>query len=464
MLYKLGIPLYFILSYFFCQNFILAQEQDSLFQITNIRIVGNDKTKEFIIQREVTFSVGDSILYSQIVGELERSRLNLQNTSLFNFVTVEHHPVNHLYTEVLIVVTERWYVWPYPILEVADPNFNTWWETKNLSRINWGSMIMNRNFRGRKEKLGFVFQLGYSKKFGVFYDVPYTEKHQNLGYGAYASYFQNYEVVYGTNNNKRLFTRPSGTSKEEWYNAVYLKFRNKIFISHQLIGFFQDIMVEDSIVFHNSNYFGDGASRMKTLGLKYVFKDDHRDNKSYPLKGYFLKADIQHSGFGLLSNQAFTKLETELKKFGEFGNNFYWASSVKGKFSFQDVQPYYFQNMLGYNDFVRGYEYYVVDGKYSLLMKSNVKYKIASSKKTILPLIRNPGISNFHYAFYLNVFADFGYVKDEVFQNNLLANNRMIGYGVGLDFVTYYDKVVRLEFSTNKLNEFGFFLHFVQPI
>ena len=78
--------------------------------------------------------------------------------------------------------------------------------------------------------------------------------------------------------------------------------------------------------------------------------------------------------------------------------------------------------------------------------------------------MRNPGISNFHYAFYLNAFADIGYVGDAYFNNNLLANNTMIGYGVGLDFVTYYDKVIRGEFSTNKLNEFGFFLHFVQPI
>jgi len=223
-------------------------------------------------------------------------------------------------------------------------------------------------------------------------------------------------------------------------------------------------MVEDSIVIRNPNYFGDDERRMKTLGLGYAFKDDHRDNKSYPLKGYFLKASLQHYGFGLLSDKSFTKIETEVKKFAEIGGNFYWASSIKGKFSFQDVQPYYFQNMLGYSDFVRGYEYYVVDGKYSFLMKSNIKYKIASSKKTILPLLRNPGISNSHYAFYLNAFADFGYVGDDYFVNNSLANKSMIGYGVGLDFVTYYDKVVRLEFSTNKLNEFGFYLHFVQPI
>ena len=464
MLLKSSKSLYFIFTCMFFQTVILAQDQDAIFEITNIRIIGNDKTKEFVIHRELTFSIGDSLSYLAIDSELEKSLLNLKNTSLFNFVTVEHHAVDNRYTEVLIVVAERWYVWPSPILKVADPNFNTWLETNNLARINWGSMLINRNFRGRKEKLGFVFQLGYSKKMGVFYDVPYTKKHQNLGFGAYASYFQNYEVVYGTNRNKRLFTRPTGRSKEEWYNALYLKLRNKIFVSHQLIGFFQDVMVEDSIVINNPNYFGDGERRMKSLGLKYVFKDDHRDNKSYPLRGYFLKGGIQHNGFSLFSDKSFTKVETEVKKFDKIGNDFYWASSIKGKFTFQETQPYYFQNMLGYSDFVRGYEYYVVDGKYSLLMKSNIKYKVASSKKTILPILRNPGISNFHYAFYLNAFADIGYVGDDDFNNNLLANNALIGYGVGLDFVTYYDKVIRVEFSTNKLNEFGFFLHFVQPI
>ena len=464
MLLKLRRSLYFLFIYLGSHTFGWGQDQDAIFEVANIRIVGNNRTKEFVIHRELTFSIGDKLSYLLIDTELEKSLLNLKNTSLFNFVTVNHHPVDDRYTEVLIVVTERWYVWPFPILEVADPNFNTWLETKNFARINWGSMIMNRNFRGRKEKLGFVFQLGYSKKVGCFYDVPYTKKYQNFGFGAYASYFQNYEVVYGTNRNKRLFTRPTGKSKEEWYNALYLKYRNKIFVSHQLIGIFQAVKVEDSIVINNNNYFGDGESRMKSLGLKYVFKDDHRDNASYPLKGYFLKAEFQHNGFNLFSNHSFTKLETEVKKFNKIGDNFYWASSIKGKFTFQEIQAYYFQNMLGYSDFVRSYEYYVIDGKYALLMKSNLKYKVASPKKTILPLVRNPGISNFHYAFYLNIFTDIGYVGDDYFNNNLLANNTMVGYGVGLDFVTYYDKVIRVEFSTNKLNEFGFFLHFVQPI
>ena len=79
-------------------------------------------------------------------------------------------------------------------------------------------------------------------------------------------------------------------------------------------------------------------------------------------------------------------------------------------------------------------------------------------------MFKNPTISNFHYAFYLNTFVDVGYVNDDIYLNNSLANQFMLGYGIGIDFVTYYDKVIRVEFSTNRLNEFGFFLHFVQPI
>lgn len=464
MLRVVIISITYFISLLFSSTVSFAQESDSVFLITNIRIVGNNKTKEYVIQRELTFAIGDTILKSLLDEELEKSKKNLNNTSLFNFVTIDHHPVTDMYTEVLIVVTERWYLWPYPILEVADPNFNTWWQTKDLSRINWGAMVMDRNFRGRKELLGVLLQLGYSKKFGAFYDIPYTEKHQNIGYGVYTSYVQNYEVIYSTENNKRLFTRPSGTSREEWYNAFYVKFRNKIFVSHQLIGSFQDVMVEDSVVFNNPKYFGDSTSRLKTFGVKYIFKSDHRDNKSYPLKGYFFRGDIEHYGLGLFSNKPYTQVMSEVKYFSELGSNFYWASSLKAKHSFQKVQPYFYQNMLGYNDNVRGYEYYVVDGRSAILFKSNVKYKLVSSGKKTLPLFNNPKISNFHYAFYLNAYADIGYVKDDIFTNNSLANDYMIGYGVGLDFVTYYDKVVRVEFSTNRLNEFGFFLHFVQPI
>jgi hypothetical protein len=63
------------------------------------------------------------------------------------------------------------------------------------------------------------------------------------------------------------------------------------------------------------------------------------------------------------------------------------------------------------------------------------------------------------YAF-VNVFFDAGFVEDKFFyKNNSLVNSWQYGYGLGLDMVTYYDVVVRLEYSLNKQQQSGFFIH-----
>ena len=71
------------------------------------------------------------------------------------------------------------------------------------------------------------------------------------------------------------------------------------------------------------------------------------------------------------------------------------------------------------------------------------------------------------YAFYLNAFFDMGFV-DNMYPmpelNNDLENTLLIGYGIGLDFVTYYDIVLRFEYSVNRMGEHGFYLHFRAPI
>ena len=37
------------------------------------------------------------------------------------------------------------------------------------------------------------------------------------------------------------------------------------------------------------------------------------------------------------------------------------------------------------------------------------------------------------------------------------------GNGISIDYVTYYDKLLRIEFSANHLGEKGVFLHFSNP-
>ena len=69
-----------------------------------------------------------------------------------------------------------------------------------------------------------------------------------------------------------------------------------------------------------------------------------------------------------------------------------------------------------------------------------------------------------HYSLYLGIFSDMGYITDK--QNthdNNLSNMLLWGNGISIDYVTYYDKLLRIEFSANHLGEKGVFLHFSNP-
>ena len=69
------------------------------------------------------------------------------------------------------------------------------------------------------------------------------------------------------------------------------------------------------------------------------------------------------------------------------------------------------------------------------------------------------------YALYLKAQFDGGYVyADQYRANNPLSNSWLYGGGLGLDFVTYYDRVFRFEYSVNKLGKGGLYIHFIAPI
>ena len=71
----------------------------------------------------------------------------------------------------------------------------------------------------------------------------------------------------------------------------------------------------------------------------------------------------------------------------------------------------------------------------------------------------------FHYSIYINAFGDAGYAVDNLNSSvNPMANELQYGYGIGVDFVSYYDAVMRLEGSFNALGEPGFYINFKKAI
>ena len=126
--------------------------------VSLIEIKGNNITKKNIITRELDFSVNDTLLYSDLLKKIEYSRENLKNLRLFNLVEIdlkEKKDVDKKYVKIIVSIslTERWYIWPFPIFEVYDRNFNVWWsefkesDYSDFSRINYGIFLNWENFR-----------------------------------------------------------------------------------------------------------------------------------------------------------------------------------------------------------------------------------------------------------------------------------------------------------------------------
>ncbi len=446
--------------------------QSSFVIIRDISFSGNNITKERIIRRELLFNENDTIPINNISKIFKESRQNLVNTSLFNIVHIDSIPVENSpgQLDVKLSFVEQWYIWPVPILEFADRNVNEWLKKKDWSRINYGMFLTWNNFRGRREKLVLFTRFGFDQKYELSYQIPYINKKQTWGVGAAGGFAQNHEIAYNSIDNREVYYRDEEVSpKQEVFAYTEAYHRKGIHNMHWFKLQYTDLDVTDSVIIYNPDYSFSPFANNKFFSLFYQYRSDYRDFKQYPLLGHYFDAMIQKKGLGLMTGQDVNTLDIKAnyRQYNNIFGRFYWASGLTGKVSpIGDSQPYYYQRGLGYGrDFVRGYEFYVIDGQHYALLKNNLKFELVSMREHSFSFIRSERFSKLYYAFYLNIFADFGYVVDDRnISTNPLSNEILAGYGIGLDFATYYDFVVRFEYSFNKLGESGFFISFMPSI
>ena len=372
--------------------------------------------------------------------------------------------------DVKLSFVERWYIWPVPILEFADRNVNEWLKKKDWSRINYGMFLTWNNFRGRREKVVLFTRFGFDQKYELSYQIPYINKKQTWGVGAAGGFAQNHEIAYNSIDNREVYYSDEKVSpKQEIFAYAEAYHRKGIHNMHWFKLQYVDLDVTDSVIVYNPDYSFGPFTKNKFISLFYQYRSDHRDFKQYPLLGHYFDAMIQKKGLGLMTGQEVNTLDIKAnyRHYDNIAGRLYWASGLTGKVSpIGNSQPYYYQKGLGYGrDFVRGYEFYVIDGQHYALLKNNIKFELVSMREHSISFIRSEKFSKLYYAFYLNIFADFGYVIDDRNINtNPLADEILAGYGIGLDFATYYDFVIRVEYSFNKMGESGFFISFMPSI
>lgn len=434
--------------------------------ISKIIIVGNNITRDKIIFREIEFKEGDTLRRYHLDSLINKSSQNLLNRSLFNFVTISDS-ARHGKTTVKVKVTERWYIWPIPILEFADRNINAWWETKDFSRLSYGIDLRIENFRGRMEYLNFIIQGGYDKKLSLKWTIPYLTKNQNFGMKMLAGYQLNKEVAYGLEDNRPVFYKAAdGNAQEMGFATVDLTYRQKYNYLHTLSFMFDQYIFADSL---SINYPDFAFDQQKTsfLSLKYLYKMDFRDYKPYPLVGYYFDASVQKQGLGILGSDVDLWITSFV--FDQYINlykRWYFAYNITALLTNDESTPYLLQPAIGYKGLeMRGYEYYVIPGQHLGIFKSNFKFEIIPRKVHRIEWIKTEKFGKIFYALYANLFFDAGYAYNKITNpDNKLSNQFLWGTGVGIDFITYYDLVIRFEYTLNKQIEHGFYINLVAPI
>jgi outer membrane protein assembly factor BamA len=455
----------YYLSFFILLQIYLPDclaSKDSLFVISNIAISGNKVTQEKIIIRELTFHVGDTVSSDDLPSHLERSRDNVLNTSLFNFVTIDYIIISGNNISINIILVERWYIWPVPIFEHAERNLGAFFKNRDWSKINYGILLNWKNFRGRKEILSIKARFGYKEQFLLTYNKPNIGKNQKFGVLAGINKFRMHEVHINTFENKPVYLKfDSIYLYQDFSSSINFSYRNHLYLKHSLIFSYMEILFRDSLT--HMDYLGiPYQQKSRFFSLEYIIEYDFRDSKTYPLKGQYLRINLRQRGLGIIPD--YNQTRTSFLLYGayhkQWSNHWYHNQAALINVAPDKRDPGTYRTGIGYVAYLRGYELNTVEGTSSAIFSNNLKYCFAHEKTYTIPGIPWSQFNKTHLSFYGNLFIDAGYARGNFpdFNNNSYINKFLYSVGLGLDLVTYYDQVIRFETSVNRQGHFGFYV------
>jgi outer membrane protein assembly factor BamA len=450
----------------FSQNEKEEQTNNDSLTVTQVNIFGNKITKEKIIIRELSFREGSKIAKSTIELFFEKEENRLRNTNLFVTQDIDWYSSGEDNIVVNLFLKERWYTFPIPLIELADRSFNEWWTNQNrdLSRIEYGLNFKRKNFRGRKEDLGLLLQFGFTQQLRLLYRIPFLDKKQSLGLTLRTSYTENNNIAYNTIGNKLQnvdFDRNNMREKIDF--GFTLTKRVGFYDFHDVSVQYSNVKIADTVAYLNPDFFLDGKTLQRFFQIRYTFQHDLRDFSAYPLKGSYLNLYIEKMGIGLFNDVDIFTFKGNYTKYFHLGSKFYYASSASAKISLPELQPYSNMRALGYRqDFVRGYDLYVIEGQHFALQKNTFRFKFLDHRLDAGKLMPIDQFSTVPIEMYFKTYFDVGYVRNSIvnFYNEPLSNKPLWGTGFGIDVVTFYNSVMRFEYSFNNRNEKGFFLYF----
>lgn len=430
--------------------------------IAQIHVAGNKKTKRYIIEREMRMKVGDSILASEIYSRLATSRDLVYNTTLFTDVTIVPFFLSATDVRIDVAVAEKWYVYPAPLFQLVDRNFNEWITTQNasLERVVYGLKFAHYNLSGRRDQLRVYLLNGYARNISFNYTAPYSNRALTEGFSVAVGFTQNREVIYGTSkDNVPLRYTNQGFARNQFSVAGSYIMRRGFYLRRSINVSLNHFNVDDSIVTkYNPAYFNTKNNKVFFPEISYTYQYVNTNNVNYPLKGKIYSFVVTKRGTGFKGGINMLSADVDYNRFIPHNNAWYSTVQAHVKIKSPTTLAFINQRALGYQDFyLRGLENYVIDGIHSFLAGYTLRKKIVSFS---IPVpVKNKIVSAVPFSIYAKTYADAGYSYAKQINDTRLNNRLLYTGGFGIDILSLYDMNFRMEYSFNQLGEKGLFLH-----
>ena len=422
--------------------------------ISSITITGNKKTKDMVILRELTFAEGDTLPTGTLAQEFDQSKTNVLKTSLFNYVTITATEIESGFAAVTVNVEERWYLWPSFSITPHNGNLNQWLRDPDIHKVDVCFGLKKYNFRGRRELLFFNFRRGFNNISQIGYsNIAVDKKYRHLLATSLTLKTQKDVLVRTTDGEGEYIQFGQNAFKEIKPDLIY-QFRQNINTSHYFNISYDDVSICDSLVLLNPDFLGDGKTHIRNITTAYRFRIDNRSSSYYPLTGSYYEVAFKRIGY-LSDSPVVLGAEADVRHYFKFADRIYFAAQAYVA-TYTNNTPFYLRPNLGSKpNIFEGYEHNLIYGDALSYIKTSYKFEIIPTHIVHFERINIPKFNKIHIAAYLNVFANCAYVEDHGDTDSLRNpyNNTFLGaIGLGLDIVTYYDKVFSIFVTRNVQN------------
>jgi outer membrane protein assembly factor BamA len=310
---------------------------------------------------------------------------------------------------------------------------------------------------------------GYDEEFLIYYENIFLDRKRNHSLSFYYENLKRKETSYIVSEDilRQLRSDDEYVMKSSEFRIKYT-YRKKLYNSHSVYAAYENRKASDTLLRGNPEYLNNPQLPGKYFSLKYVFLRDKRDSRIFPAEGHKIEFSAKKTGLGIFPESEINAfyMNFDLSLYNKINDRLSYNTNITLKKTFGSKNPFFLNQALGYLSRIRAYEYYVVNGRDLFLMKNSFYGKLIPKKIVHLKFLPWNKFNKVHFTLYGGIFSDIAYVtnKDDYYNiRNDMANQMLHGFGAGLNLITYYDKMLRIEYSWNKDLKGGFHVHFEAP-